>query len=87
MPIDLKMAESTNTTTPNTSTKLIDNPNKLYAFYSLNDRFQLEVLNLTNDYSLFNNLATIDESKRRICESFFTDIEENVKILPRNSFK
>ena len=81
------MAESTNTTTPNTPTKLIDNSKKLYAFYSLNDRFQLEVLNLTNDYSLFNNLATIDESKRRICESFFGDIEENVKILPRNSIE
>ncbi len=87
MPIDLKMAESTNTTTPNTPTKLVDNPKKLYAFYSLNDRFQLEVLNLTNDYSLFNNLATIDESKRRICESFFADIEENVNILPRNSIE
>jgi len=78
-PIDFKVDKSTETTTLETTTKSTENLNKLYAFYSLNDRFQLEVLNLTNDYSVFNNPASIDEPKRKICESFFADIEENVK--------
>ena len=77
------MAKRTDTTTPTTTTttKSTENLNKLYAFYSLSDRFQLEVLNLTNDYSVFNNLTLIEESKRKICENFFADIEENVKSL------
>jgi hypothetical protein len=76
------MAKRTETTTltSTTATKSTENSNKLYAFYSLNDRFQLEVLNLTNDYSVFNNPTLIDESKRKICENFFADIEENVSL-------